>query len=105
MDLPAEVAPATLIQVLQQNDFETVDGKTFEQAISLDPASGGSYVGVVALRDTTIQAPNKLIVGVGSDAVYLYESYNLTGNDNILDWQTHIKKRTDLVKKLAADKN
>ena len=94
------VSPSTFIQALQQNGFEIIEGKTFEQVVPTDYQSR-AYVGIRALRDTTVKGPNAFIVGLGSDTVTCYESHNVSGEERIKDWNTHIEKRIDLVKKLA----
>jgi hypothetical protein len=103
VNLAAGVTPEALIQAFQQNGFEAFDGSTFEQFVPSD-AQSRAYIGVVALRDTNVKGPNEFVVGVGSEAVFWYESHDLSGN-GIADWETHIKKRIDLVEKLAASKN
>lgn len=95
------VSPSTFIQALQENGFETIEGKTFEQVVPRDYQSR-VYIGIVTLRDTTVKWPNTFIVGVGSDTVTWYESHNVSG-DGIVDWEVHVKKRIDLVKKLATN--
>jgi len=97
------VSPSTFIQALQQNGFETIEGKTFEQVVPRDDQSR-AYIGIVALRDRTVKEPNEFIVGVGSDTFTYYQSHNVSGEERIKDWNTHVEKRIDLVKKLATNK-
>lgn len=91
-----------IIQALQQNGFEKIEGKTFEQIAAGDSQSRG-YEGVVALRDTTARTPNEFVVGVGPDTVNWFKSYDVSG-DAIADWETHVQKRIALVERLAANK-
>ena len=91
-----------LILALQKNGFETIEGKTFEQFVP-DDTQSRDYSGVIALRDTTAKFPNEIILGVGSDAVFWFESHNVSG-DAIADWEAHVQKRIALVERLAANK-
>jgi len=101
-DLAEGVDTEALIHALQQNDFEMIEGKTFEQIVPGDTPSR-AYTGVVALRDTTAKRPNEFVVGVGSDAVFWFESHDVSG-DAIGDWEAHVKKRIHLVEQFAAKK-
>lgn len=92
-----------LIQSFQQNGFEIISGKTFDQILPADIPSG-AYVGMVALRDMTAKPPNEFVVGVRSDTVLWFESHDVS-DDAIADWKAHLKKQTDLVKQLAASKH
>ena len=100
--LNTSISPEVLILSLQQNGFETIDGKTLKQALNDSPHAAS--FGDVALRDTTVKESNKFLVAVGSDTVTWYQSHDVSGKGRIADWETHVKKRIDLVKKLAAQK-
>ena len=102
-DLNTEVTPEAMIKALKETGFASVDGKTFGEILESNNMTAGDYTGVVALQDTTVQVPNAFIVGVGSDGVYWFKSHSITGKDAILDWQEHVQKRIDLVKKLAGN--
>jgi hypothetical protein len=91
-----------LIQALKQNDFELVEGKTFEQMVPSDTKSRG-FKGLVAVRDTTAKSPNEFVVGVGPDTVIWFQSHDESG-DAIADWEAHVQKRIALVERLAANK-
>ena len=97
-----EVSNEALVQSFQQNGFEMIAGKTFDQILP-DDIPSSAYVGMVALRDATAKPPNEFVVGVGSDTVLWFESHDTSG-DAIADWKAHLKKQTDLVKQLAASK-
>ena len=96
------VSIEALIQSFQKNGFEIIAGKTFDQILP-DDISSGAYVGMVALRDTTAKPPNEFVVGVGSDTVLWFQSHDVS-DAAITDWKAHLKKKTDLVKQLAASK-
>lgn len=91
-----------LIQALQQNDFEMIERKTFDQIVPDDTQSRG-YEGLVTLRDTTAKTPNEFLVGVGPDTVIWFKSHDVSGDDAIADWEAHVHKRIALVKRLAAN--
>ena len=97
------VSPSAFIQALKQNGFETIEGKTFEQFVpDKDLSRSRGFVGIVALRDTTVKEPNEFIVGVGSDTVTLLELKSYTvSNDHFKGYYDHINRRIDLVKKLG----
>jgi hypothetical protein len=97
------VTTEALIQVLQQNDFDLIEGKTFDEILP-DDIPSDAYVGMVALRDTTAGTPNEFLVGVGPDIVIWFKSHNVSGNDAIADWEVHVQKRIALVERLAANK-
>jgi hypothetical protein len=101
--LAEEVSTEALIQTLQQNDFELIEGKTFAQILPGDMQSR-DYEGLVALRDTTTNTPNEFVVGVGPGTVIWFRSHNVSGDDAIADWEAHAKKRIALVERLAANK-
>jgi len=92
-----------LIQALQQNDFEMIEGKNFQQILPGDTQYRG-YEGLVALRDTTAKTPNEFVVGVGPDTVIWFKSHDVSGDDVIADWEAHVQKRIALVERLAANK-
>jgi hypothetical protein len=94
------VTPEALIQSLQKNDFEKLEGKNFQQILPVDTPYRG-YEGLVALRDTTAKTPNEFVVGVGPDTLMWFTSHDITGDDAIPEWEAHVKKRTDLVKRLG----
>jgi hypothetical protein len=100
--LPAGVDTEALIQSLKQNDFELVEGKTFEQIVPADTKSRG-FEGLVAVRDTTAKSPNEFVVGVGPDTVIWFQSHDESGGA-IADWNAHVQKRTALIERLAAKK-
>lgn len=102
VDLATGITSEALIQAFRRNGFQTTDGETFEQIIPGDTPSG-AFLGIVALRDTTVQGPNEFVVGVGSDTVFWYESHNVIG-DAVVDWEAHVKNRIKLVEALAVDK-
>lgn len=102
VDLATGVTPEALMQAFQRNGFQTINGETFEQIIPGDTPSD-AYLGIVALRDTTVQGPNEFVVGVGSDTVFWYESHNVVG-DAVVDWEAHVKNRIKLVEALAVNK-
>ena len=91
------VTTEALIQALQQNGFEVVEGETFEQIVPVDTPSRGDYAGLVALTDTTAKRPNEFVVGVGPEGVIWFESHDISGDDAIKDWEAHIEKRIHLV--------
>ena len=91
-----------LIQALQQNGFEVLEGKTFEEIVPGDTRSRGDE-GLVALRDTTAKTPNEFVVGVGADTVVWFKSHEVSGDDAVADWETHVQKRIALVERLAAN--
>ena len=92
-----------LIQELKQNDFEMIEGKSFQQILPGDTQNRG-YEGLIALRDTTAKTPNEFVVGVGSDTVMWFKSHDISGDDAISDWEAHVQKRIALVERLAANK-
>jgi hypothetical protein len=97
-----EANTEALIQIFKRNGFEMIAGKTLDQILPAD-ISSDAFVGMVALRDTTVKPPNEFVVGVGSDTVLWFESHDVSG-DAIADWKAHLAKQTNLVKKLAASK-
>jgi hypothetical protein len=97
------VAAEVLVQALQKNDFEMIEGKNFQQILPVDTQYRG-YEGLVALRDTTAKTPNELVVGVGPDTVMWFRSHNITGDDAVVEWEAHVQKRIALVERLAANK-
>jgi hypothetical protein len=101
-ELAEGVGTGAFILALQQNGFETIEGKTFEQFVP-DDTQSRAYSGVIALRDTIAKYPNEIVVGVGSDAVFWFESHNVSG-DAIAEWEAHVQKRIALVERLAANK-
>ena len=101
-DLAQGVDTEALIHALQQSGFEAIKGKTFGQIVPGDTPHR-AYAGVVALRDATAKRPNEFVVGVGSGAVFWFESHDVSG-DGIGDWEAHVKKRIHLVERLAANK-
>jgi hypothetical protein len=96
------VATEALIQSFKQNGFEAVDGKTFDDILPDSISSRGSYARALVLRDTTINAPSEFFIGIESDSILLFKSYDVTGEDAIADWQAHIATRSKLVEELAA---
>lgn len=98
------VAPEALIQALQINDFDMIEGKNFQQILPADTPYRG-YEGLVALRDTTATTPNEFVVGVGPDMVMWFRSQDITGDDAIVKWETHVQKRLALVERLSANKH
>ena len=92
-----------LIKALQQNDFEMIEGKNFQQILPGDTQYRG-YEGLVALRDITAKTPNEFVVGVGPDTVMWFKSHDISGDDAIADWEAHVQKRIALVERLAANK-
>jgi hypothetical protein len=101
--LAAGVGTEALIQALQKNDFERIEGKTFDQIVPGDTQSRG-YEGLVALRDTTAKPPNEFVVGVGPESLIWFKSHDISGEEAIADWEAHVRKRIALVERLAADK-
>lgn len=97
------VAPEALIQTLQKNDFEIIEGTNFQQILPADTPYRG-YEGLVALRDTTSTIPNEFVVGVGPDMVMWFRSQDITGDDAIVKWESHVQKRIALVERLSANK-
>ena len=91
-----------LIQALQQNDFEMIEGKSFQQILPGDMQHRG-HERLVALRDTTARTPNEFVVGVGPDTVLWFKSHDVSG-DAIADWEAHVQKRIALVERLAGSK-
>lgn len=91
-----------LVHALKLNDFEVIKGKSFQQILPSDTQYHG-YEGLVALRDTTAKAPNEFIVGVGPDTVMWSSSHDITGDDGIVEWEAHVRKRIALVEELAAN--
>lgn len=89
-----------IIQALQQNQFERIEGKTFEQVLPRDTQSRG-YEGLDAFRDTTAKKPNEFIVGVGPDTVTWFTSHDVAG-DKLAGWESHLQKRIALIERLAA---
>ncbi len=100
---PEGVATETLIQSFKQNGFETVDGKMFEDMLRDGFHSRGNYADVIFLRDTTINTPFELFIGIGPDTITLARSpYDVTGADAIADLRADFETRSNLVKELAA---
>jgi len=100
---PEGVATETLIQSFKQNGFETVDGKMFDDMLRDGFYSRGSYADVIFLRDTTINTPYELFIGIGPDTITLGRSpYDVTGADTIADLRAEFETRSNLVKELAA---
>ncbi|MFZ9937772.1 MAG: hypothetical protein ACO3JG_12070 [Luteolibacter sp.] len=100
--VPAGVDTEALIQDLTQNDFELVDGKTFEQTVPAETKSRG-FEGLVAARDTTVKSPNEFVVGVGPDTVIWFQSHDESGKA-IAEWNAHVQKRIALIERLAGKK-
>jgi hypothetical protein len=100
--LAAGVGTEALIQALQNNDFERIEGKTFDQIVAGDTQSRGNQ-GLVALRDTTAKPPNEFVVGVGPDTVTWFKSHDISRDDAIADWDAHVQKRIALVERLASE--
>jgi len=99
---PEGVATETLIQSFNQNGFESVDGKNFDDFLSEDSPYRDRFGDPLVLRDTTVDTPNKFFIGIEKDTILLFKSHDITGDDAITDWQEQIETRSNLVKKLSA---
>lgn len=101
LSLPVEFASDTLVQALQENGFERVEGRTFAEIVPGDRDSS-SYEGLIALRDTTAEDPYEFVLGVGSDVVVWFKSHS-GSSDSAKSWEEHVEKRLDLVKRLMSN--
>jgi hypothetical protein len=102
VNLPAGVTGDTLIQSFQKNGFEQIEESTFDEIVPGDSHSR-SYVGSIALRDTTTEESYEFVLGIGSDVVFWFESHD-GSSDSVKTWEEHLEKRVALVERLAFNK-
>ena len=100
---PEGATTESLIQTFKQNGFETVEGDRFHDMLRDGFYSRGDYTDVLFMRDTTINTPYELVIGIGPDTITIGRSpYEITGADGIAALQAQFETRSNLVKELAA---
>ena len=98
---PEGVTTETLIELFNQNGFESIDGKNLKNFLSKDNPYHYRFGDPLVLCDTTIESPNNFFIGIEKDTILLFTSHDIMGDDAIIDWQEQIETRSNLVKKLS----
>ena len=99
---PEGVTTETLIELFNQNGFESIDGENLKNFLSKDNPYRYRFGDPLVLFDTTIESPNNLFIGIEKDTILLFTSHDIMGDDAIIDWQEQIETRSNLVKKLSS---